>query len=523
MSSEELNANMESILSGKLPGSELVIGIVGAVGANLNNIVRDITKCLKEYDYTSQEIRVSELIETITSVPDHDSGDEFERASALMTAGDNARGRTGENAILALAVVAHIYGNRDEVEGGVGEKPRHAYIINSLKHPDEVSALRRIYGDGFYLFGVYVEPEKRRFALVNSKGMSEDEALRLMRRDEAEGPAHGQRTRDTFHLSDMFVHLMANNDRDVEKTQKTLKRFLEIIFAHPFKTPLFDEYAMFMAFAAATRSADLSRQIGAVIARDDNILSTGANECPRSGGGTYWPSINRDNEVSDVEDGRDYMRGEDTNQVIKNRIITDTTKAIKRALTKAGVPHLKEDDWALLNKALRSSTIKDITEYGRMVHAEMDALMTCARENIPCKGATLYTTTFPCHNCAKHIIAAGIKRVVYVEPYPKSKAMEFHEDSACVGFECDRHKGDDRVYFEPFVGVGPRKFYDLFSMNQGSGFPIIRKDGVTGKTLTGDWTDGIMRVPEMPWSYLKKEEIATSIFSEHTKGGNSDE
>ncbi|MDN3612645.1 hypothetical protein QWZ16_23945 [Vibrio ostreicida] len=26
---------------------------------------------------------------------------------------------------------------------------------------------------------------------------------------------------------------------------------------------------------------------------------------------------------------------------------------------------------------------------------------------------------FPCHNCAKHIVASGIKRVVYVEPYPK--------------------------------------------------------------------------------------------------------
>ena len=65
-----------------------------------------------------------------------------------------------------------------------------------------------------------------------------------------------------------------------------MERFLDILFADPYRTPLFDEYAMFMAFAAATRSADLSRQIGAVIAKDDVILASGANECPRAGGRT---------------------------------------------------------------------------------------------------------------------------------------------------------------------------------------------------------------------------------------------
>ena len=59
----------------------------------------------------------------------------------------------------------------------------------------------------------------------------------------------------------------------------------------------------------------------------------------------------------------------------------------------------------------------------------MEELLFCARNTVDTRRATLYTTTFPCHNCAKHIIAAGIARVVYVEPYPKSKAMEFHGDA----------------------------------------------------------------------------------------------
>lgn len=43
--------------------------------------------------------------------------------------------------------------------------------------------------------------------------------------------------------------------------------------------------------------------------------------------------------------------------------------------------------------------------------------------------ATLYSTTYPCHGCAKHIVAAGISEVVYYEPYPKSRALALHDDS----------------------------------------------------------------------------------------------
>jgi deoxycytidylate deaminase len=516
MPTEDLDTSFRSILSGQLPGSELVIGLVGAVGANLKNIVADFTKCLDKHGYSTQEVHVSDLIEDLTEIPPHDPTNKFERINALMTAGNTARKSTGKNAILALRVVYQIYGQRDTDEKKVQPQPRQAYIINSLKHPDEVDALRRIYGSGFLLLGVYVEPEKRKELL--RVDMSKEQADELMLRDEAEGPKHGQRTRDVFHLSDFFAHLRAGNEDEERKTQATLERFLDIIFADPYRTPLFDEYAMFMASAAATRSADLSRQIGAVIARDDEILATGANDCPRAGGGTYWPYLNEMNHVVDVEKGRDYKLGYDTNDENKARIIDDAVKEMKKAWEREGKDATTQGDWELLKVALKSSPIDDITEYGRVVHAEMDALLTCARNSISCRGATLYTTTYPCHNCAKHVIAAGIKRVVYVEPYPKSKALEFHPDSAFAGFENARKISNNRVVFEPFVGVGPRRFFDLFSMKQGSGFPLKRKDETTGKVLTWDSRTGIMRIPELPWSYLRREEIATTILKEYLKG-----
>jgi len=57
----------------------------------------------------------------------------------------------------------------------------------------------------------------------------------------------------------------------------------------------------------------------------------------------------------------------------------------------------------------------------------MDAILALARGGeTGIVGSTLYCTNYPCHYCAKHIIAAGINRVVYLEPYEKSLARKLH-------------------------------------------------------------------------------------------------
>ncbi len=52
-----------------------------------------------------------------------------------------------------------------------------------------------------------------------------------------------------------------------------------------------------------------------------------------------------------------------------------------------------------------------------VLHAEANAITKIARSGNSCEGATLYVTTMPCIECSKLIIQAGIKRVVYSEPY----------------------------------------------------------------------------------------------------------
>ncbi len=51
------------------------------------------------------------------------------------------------------------------------------------------------------------------------------------------------------------------------------------------------------------------------------------------------------------------------------------------------------------------------------IHAEMNALLYCAKEGISVKGAKCYVTHFPCLNCTKALIQAGITAIYYHEAY----------------------------------------------------------------------------------------------------------
>jgi len=140
----------------------------------------------------------------------------------------------------------------------------------------------------------------------------------------------------------------------------------------------------------------------------------------------------------------------------------------------SGYPQLKDAKWLsnelskknineLIYKAkndLKEIQIMNLIEFGREVHAEMSSLSDAAGRTISVKDCILYCTTFPCHICAKHIIAAGIMKVVYIEPYPKSLARELFSDSITL----DEPPQPTKVEFKPFEGIAPSGYLDLFWM-----------------------------------------------------------
>ena len=63
------------------------------------------------------------------------------------------------------------------------------------------------------------------------------------------------------------------------------------------------------------------------------------------------------------------------------------------------------------------------------IHAEQNAIIQAAKLGVSIEGATLYCTHQPCSVCAKMIINAGIRRVVYQEGYPDSFSLDIFEEA----------------------------------------------------------------------------------------------
>ncbi len=137
--------------------------------------------------------------------------------------------------------------------------------------------------------------------------------------------------------------------------------------------PSWEEYFMEIAQLVASRSTCLRRQVGAVIVKDKNVLATGYNGTPKG--------------ISHC----------------------DSVGCLREKL---GVPSGERH------------------ELCRGLHAEQNAIIQAAKHGINIADGTLYCTNAPCVICAKMLINAGLKKIVYLEGYPDKLAMELLNESA---------------------------------------------------------------------------------------------
>jgi cytidine deaminase len=207
----------ENLLS-EIKDAEIVVGIAGAVGTNLTLVSIEIVKALRVLDYRSQVITLSETIKSFDSFENLNKlgDDEFERVSQFMEAGDTLRAGVKSGAAMALLGIAAIREYRKQ-SGGSYDVPlkRQAYILRSLKRPEEIEELRKIYGNSFVLFSVYSPLGERINRLANKicqsnkdsdPGKYIDRAKELIIRDDKSGhKKFGQNILDAFPLGDVFI------------------------------------------------------------------------------------------------------------------------------------------------------------------------------------------------------------------------------------------------------------------------------------------------------------------------------
>src|SRR5581483_8228088 len=313
----------------------------------------------------------------------------------------------------------------------------------------------------------------------------------LVTRDQKDAAkSYGQNVRQSFPMADVFLE--STNDA---RLLDDIRRFVRLILGDNTETPTKDEYGMAHAHHSGLRSGALGRQVGAAIAtQNGEIIALGTNEVPKFGGGQYW--------CGDEPDNRDIRKERDSSDLLKQINLGEV------------LDRLAESDWLPPEKKdlqsnervkqalplLKGVRIMQPLEFGRAVHAEMAAIVDAAVRGVSVKGAVLYTTTFPCHECARHIIAAGISRVIFIEPYPKSLAAILHDDSIAVEAAIP-----GRLVFQPFLGVAPRQYDNVF--------PIFG-DRKTTEGQRIDWAPGtsIFRLPGFPESYIENEKDALELL-----------
>ena len=468
-----------------IPQPELFFCLVGPIGTDLEQVTQSITGQLQMFGYDCETVHLTKILPAVTGEPEPEYPTLYDRYASLIDRANSLRDDFKDDSLMAKLGFFMIQDIREaRAADPVKAKRPVAYIIRQFKRSEEIALFRTVYGKQAFQISAYADPDVRQARLATKMrdedpsrtriAEFEDQAIRLLNRDENEAAfVHGQRIRDVFPLADVFIDASS-----AETIKSTLDRFIKIVFGYNFHSPSREEHGMYMAKSASLRSLDLSRQVGAAIfTKEGEVKTLGCNEVPSANGGTYWEG--------DKDDGREFHSRIDTNEDFKHRLLSDTLKSLsvvgvvdkKYAAMKSRdfLRHVFEEHGIDLDKRMM---MIDIIEYGRIIHAEMNAITDAARKGIRLQGTTLFCTTFPCHLCAKHIISSGIDRVVYIEPYPKSYASELYRTD--IVLKRSEKQTPGKVHFEPFIGIAPFRYRDFFEKSK-------RKDKL-GRAV--DWQGG---------------------------------
>jgi dCMP deaminase len=251
-----------------------------------------------------------------------------------------------------------------EGPGGVAERlveklaADRNYVIDSIRHPAEVDALRARTGH-FRLLWIDADESIRLRRIRARARVGDPSSLEELRRLEGrELGSADPAAQQLLAVRDLADDRIAN-EGSLDELRAAIQGVLERSFF--FERPSWDEYFMSIARVVASRSNCVKRKVAAVITLDKRIVSTGYNGTPR---GT-------------------------------------------RNCNEGGCPRCNAfaEGGRRLDECLCS-------------HGEENAITQVAYHGSAIRGATIYTTFSPCLMCTKMIINAGISEVVYNADYP---------------------------------------------------------------------------------------------------------
>jgi deoxycytidylate deaminase len=330
----------------------------------------------------------------------------------------------------------------DSILADIAKSQDSDVVVDGVRNDKEVERLRQLFPH-FWLLAVDASRETRWTRCKNSYDGNQAQFDQDDIRDSGEEePPYGQKVADCVHLADLVVfnNSQCRHKNEWDELFSKVEHYLKLIREPGFRRPFPRESFMTQAYVASLSSSCTRRQVGAVVVSmsDSEIVSSGFNDVPSG-------------ELTCRDLGGDgYCYRHDMIRLGLQRM-----KFCPQCGTNIAVDSKAETRWICpicKLKLLDGYMPGRMLDLCRALHAEEDAILQAAKlGSVSLKSCILYTTTFPCPLCAKMIVDVGIRKIVYVEPYPMPQAIEILQKAK-----------PSAVEMEKYEGVQGRAFYKLF-------------------------------------------------------------
>lgn len=450
----------------------IILGFTGSIGSGCTFISEMIPKVsANEYKY----FKLSDIIREILK----DEGIENPTVQQLQDRGDDLRLAYHKN-FLVEKLLTRL---RDD-DSNSYEK----IVIDGIKNTGEVDYLRQL--PNFYLFSINADRETRSSRVVGSRFATISEFEGADTRDQFEEASTGQQVKECNDLSDIIIvnekHIVDTATRKKEDYVRDIyRKYVKLIedsvsggFS-PEISPSINELCMTISYSLSKKSSCLKRKVGSVVVDIDKsispvdgqqrvndfpyIISSGYNEVPMGSQKCIFHEEFR-------KCYRDHLQEEHAKKMkfcpscgepidVKTtcpfcakqfgsyvKFCPDCKKEIKSTFK------CPSCDKKVFEEFLPGSkqTPGKLLDMCRSLHAEEMAILRLSKTTGNRSGdLVLFATTQPCNLCANKIVSAGIKKVVFSEPYTMKEAAEILK------------KGG--VTLERFEGVKSSAYFKLYA------------------------------------------------------------
>lgn len=295
------------------------------------------------------------------------------------------------------------------------------FCIDAIRNPYEAMYLRDRYRH-FYLVAVSADDRNSRLANIEEDEIQSQDEVENAEKVPHEEEFYRQNIRACTEIADIHIYNPKVSEGKFYALTEQITRYVALMLHPGLVTPSPEERCMQLAYIAKFNSGCLSRQVGAVVTRNDySIQSIG------------WNDVAKGQVPCNLRDVLLFCRNKDKESFSKFERENEEFEEALCRLEKNffEVCHSEENSPTGLSYVCGrcfAYCFKDVYNgikdernqvYTRSLHAEENAFLQISKYGgTGVKGSFLFTTASPCELCAKKAYQLGISKIFFIDPYP---------------------------------------------------------------------------------------------------------